>query len=156
MRSHFECGLTLNAVSLWTLPSGAASPLFNHMLISEFWHTLVPGWSATSHFAHEKSTFHFVFDFFGTFLAFFEFVFSVWVRKLSKQMSREFFPTLSSSADSQLFKNMLISQFWETRVSARARKWKLVKFWEFPAQCVKIQPRFYHPQNFVGWKIGKL
>ena len=38
MWSHLECGLTLNA----------ASPLFNHMLISEFWHMLVPGWSATS------------------------------------------------------------------------------------------------------------
>ena len=115
MRSHLECGPTWNALPRATrtvaqhrkpLPSGAASPLFNHMLISEFWHTLVPGWSAASHFAHEKSTFS-LFSFLiflGKHLAFFEmFVFSLGAKTFKTNVARICFrryriaQTLSSS-----------------------------------------------------------
>ena len=78
--------------------------------------------------------------FFFYFFLFFQFG----CENFQKKCRENLFLTLSSSADSQLFKNMLISKFWETRVSARARKWKLVKIWEFPAQCVENAPGFTH------------
>ena len=104
-------------------------------------------------FRPRKIDFFTLFLFFLCFLEkFWIFCFSVWVRKLSKKCRAKFFLTLSSSADSQLFKNMLISQFWETRVSARARKWKLVKIWEFPAQCVENGHLICSPKNFSAGK----
>ena len=101
------------------------------------------------------ASFWFSFFFWKKMVFFWIFFFQFGCENFQKKCRENFFLTLSSSADSQLFKNMLISKFWETRVSARARKWKLVKICQIRAQCVKSQHRI-GPWGFCRLEIGKL
>ena len=127
--SLLECGLTQNAAPLGTHSHAPHEPLRNTANRSRV--ALPLRCSTTCSFPsfgirqcpvgrqrRISPTKNRLFRFFLVFVFFFEnkclffgFCFSVWVRKLSKQCRAIFVLTLSSSADSQLFKNMLISKF---------------------------------------------